>query len=85
MVTPSVSSSSEFLEFLSVVRQIPTDRSVVILEEVSGDRSFRKPIYLILIPLEVTSSEPISLLLLDLHNETRKQIAICNDNCKFVA
>ena len=45
----------------------------------------RKPISFFLLPLGVGPSKSIALYLPVAHDETSKQISICNDNYKFIA
>jgi len=68
-----------FLDFCHIF-VCPSD---VISLAVSDVRPPRKPIYIFIISLGVLPSEFIVLHLTAMHNETYKQIIICNDDYKF--
>jgi len=83
--TLSVSSFSEYLELFSDFNHISVALIDVILLVVSDVCPRRKLIYLCVISLEVTPSESDALYLLTTHGEISRQIAISNDDYKFVA
>ena len=82
-VTSSVSSFSECLKLLSDFCHIFVDPNDGIQLAVSDTRPSRKHIYLFVLPIGVLPSEFVALHLPEMHDETRKQITICNDDCKF--
>ena len=80
-VTPSVSYFSECLELFSDFRHISVGPSDVIPLAVSD--VCPKPIYLFILFLGVLPNEFVTLHLPEMHDETYKQITICNDDFKF--
>ena len=57
----------------------------VISLAVSDVHPLRKSIYLFVLSLGVFPSEYVALHLPEMHDETHKQITICNDDYKFAA
>jgi len=84
VITLSVSSSSECLKFFSEFLQISVDPSNAILLAVFDVHPLRKYIYLFFLSLRVRPSKFDALHVPVMHDEISRQIAICNDDYKFV-
>ena len=72
------------MELFSGFHHIFVDLSHVIPFTVSDVRPPRKPLYRFVLSLGVLPSEFVALHLPEMHDETYKQITICNDDCKII-
>ena len=66
-----------------IVLQASVGSNVISLE-MFNVRPLRKLIYLIFVCVGVLPSEFVVLHLSEMHDKTRKQIALCNNDYKFV-
>jgi len=84
-VSPSVSSFSEHVELFPDFHHIFIGPSDIIPLAISDVRPPKKKlIYLFILSLGVLPSEFVALHLPEMHDETHKQVTICNNKYKFV-